>query len=191
MPVRSLNRVERHVGTVVHLALEELSGCRELPRKAGAPRRQRWQLELRRLGLWGGELERAADLVNRAVDNTLAPGNPGRWLLSAEHKAAHSEWALHRVDARGGIERLVIDRTFLDARSGERWLVDYKTGQPEAGESRAQFLARECSAYREQLLRYRDALHALGGETVRVALYFTAIGELQRLPDLDIAGDNS
>jgi ATP-dependent helicase/nuclease subunit A len=91
-----------------------------------------------------------------------------------------------RVDERGRIERLVIDRTFVDARTGERWLVDYKTGQPQAGESGAQFLARECSAHRGQLVRYRDAHSGLVGETVRVALYFTAIGHLQRMPELDL-----
>jgi ATP-dependent exoDNAse (exonuclease V) beta subunit len=59
--------------------------------------------------------------------------------------------------------------------------VDYKTSSPRVGETEADFLARESSAYREQLAAYREAVAALGPEPVRCALYFTALGRLHEL----------
>ena len=39
----------------------------------------------------------------------------------------------------------------------------------------------------EAVERYRDALHAIAPSSLRVALYFTRIGHLHRLHDLDLA----
>jgi ATP-dependent exoDNAse (exonuclease V) beta subunit len=125
--------------------------------------------------------------VDTSVKNALAVDGPGRWILSSAHPDARSEWALTRVDGEGRVEDIVIDRTFLDAATGERWLIDYKTGRPDSGEDLEQFLARESATYRPQMLRYRDTLRAIAPTVLRVALYFTAIGHLHRLHDLDLA----
>ena len=187
IPERRYNRLERHIGTVVHQALEELSRRTELPPAAGLEERQRWRAELCRLGLHGEALDVALDAVQTSVENALAENGPGRWILSPAHPEARSEWALTRVDGAGRMEDLVIDRTFLDAATGERWLIDYKSSRPESGESLERFLARESATYRPQMLRYRDALHAIAPSSLRVALYFTRIGHLHRLHDLDLA----
>ena len=172
---------------MVHLALEELSRRTALPAAVGEGERECWRLELRRLGLHGDALATALDSVATSVHNALAENGPGRWILSSAHPEARSEWPLTRVNGDGKIEDIVIDRTFLDAATGERWLIDYKTSRPESGESREQFLARETLTYRPQMLRYRDALRAISPAPLRVALYFTAIGHLHRLHDLDLA----
>lgn len=186
-PERRFNRLERHTGTVVHQALEELSRRPELPPVPGEEERLRWRAELCRLGLHGETLETAMRAVHISVENALAENGPGRWILSPAHPEARSEWALTRVDAEGNTEDMVIDRTFLDAATGERWLIDYKTSRPESGESLEQFLARESAAYRPQMLRYRDTLRAIASAPLRVALYFPTIGHLHRLHDLDLA----
>ena len=80
---------------------------------------------------------------------------------------------------------IVVDRTFVDAATGTRWLVDYKTSHPEADEALNAFLAREEVAYREQLTNYAAALRALWGESVTAALYFPG---LQYLHTVDVAG---
>ena len=51
------------------------------------------------------------------------------------------------------------------------------------------FLTRESATYRPQMLRYRDALHAIAPSLLRVALYFTRIGHLHRLPVQDDSVD--
>jgi ATP-dependent helicase/nuclease subunit A len=184
------NVVDRSVGTVVHLALEELSQCPQLPLTVKDHSRTRWRMALQREGLWGEALESAWKRVLTSVEQTLKEEGMGRWVLSNAHLEARSEWALTAVDLNGAAYDLIIDRTFIDASSGERWVVDYKNSLPLEGESLAVFAARESAVYGEQLRRYRDALYQLGSEPLRCALFFTALGHLHRLPDLDLPAIN-
>lgn len=187
VPIRAANLAERSVGTVVHLALEELSRRATLPEQVSERDRQRWRAQLARLGLWGEGLAAAAAEVEQSVVTTLAAGGAGRWVLSNGHRQARSEWALTSVDSEGAIRELVIDRTFIDSASGMRWLIDYKNSRPGPQQSLEDFLQAQAAEYREQLLRYRRILRELGREPLRGALYFTALGHLHHLPDLDLA----
>jgi ATP-dependent exoDNAse (exonuclease V) beta subunit len=180
IPPRELNRLERHVGTAVHLALEELSLRGTPPAQLDSADLARWGMALRRLGLSGEALARGETLVAQSLATTLAD-EKGRWILSDAHREARSEFGLTRPGPGERCIDLVIDRTFIDTNSGERWVVDYKTSSPQVGETEADFLARESSAYREQLAAYREAVAALGPEPVRCALYFTALGRLHEL----------
>jgi ATP-dependent exoDNAse (exonuclease V) beta subunit len=185
-PVRAANFQQRCVGTVVHLALDELSRLQELPTAIDRASSERWRHALAALGLWGADLEEACIAVQASLATTLEEGGRGRWILSSEHRAARSEWALTCVDASAGIKDLVIDRCFVDAASGERWLIDYKNSQPEPDQSFECFLATQEEAYREQLLRYRAALREIATEPLRCALYFTALGHFHHLAELDL-----
>ena len=180
IPVRALNRLERHVGTVVHLALEQLSLGDPLPASCQEQDLDRWKMALRRLGLCGESLQQAVDAVAHNVETTLA--DPlGRWILSDEHLSAHSEYAVSCTGKAGRVIDLVIDRTFVDRASGDCWIVDYKTSRPQPDDALQEFLAREAEHYREQLRSYRDALAQLGASTIRCALYFSAIGEFSEI----------
>ena len=178
--------VDRSVGTVVHLALEELSLMPQLPQTIDDRDKSRWRSALQGDGLWGDVLEDAWERVSNSVQKTLSEEGMGRWVLSAAHREARSEWALTTVDQNGRTVELVIDRSFIDTTTGERWLVDYKNSQPPAEESVDSFAARESAAYFEQLRLYRDALRHLGPEPLRCALFFTALGYLHRMPELDL-----
>jgi ATP-dependent helicase/nuclease subunit A len=187
IPARPGNFLERCVGTVVHQALDELSRARDLPWEVDPHQRRRWRAALARLGLWGEALESAQAAVEQALAATLADGGAGRWILAASHREARSEWALTRIDpATGRPGNLVIDRTFVAADTGIRWLVDYKNSRPEPAEPVEEFLDRQAQAYREQLLRYRQALREITAEPLRCALYFTALGRLYPVPELDL-----
>ncbi len=140
-------------------------------------------MALRRLGLAGEELERACAAVAASVGATLATER-GRWVLRSDHPQAVSEWALTAVDEEGRIADLIIDRSFICAQSGERWIVDYKNSAPEQGESKPAFFSREAERYLPQLRRYRDALLQLEDRTVRCALFFTALGHFYPLDEL-------
>ncbi|MEE4146087.1 MAG: UvrD-helicase domain-containing protein [Halieaceae bacterium] len=187
IPPRAENYLERCVGTVVHMALDELSRRDELPRSPERRDIARWRTALAALGLWGPALDQAQGALESALATTLAPEGEGRWILSNSHRQPRSEWALTRVDpASGRVEDLVIDRSFVDPSSDVRWLIDYKTSRPGPDETLEAFFIRQAEAYREQLLRYRNALRELGGEAIRCALYFTSVGQLYHMKELDL-----
>ncbi len=180
------NFVERCVGTVVHQALDELSRLGELPRETDRQQQRRWRAALARLGLWGEALELAQSGVEQALAATLQDA-AGRWLLRRDHPQARSEWVLTWMDAATGRPAdLVIDRSFIDAQTGIRWLVDYKTSRPEPAEPVAAFLVQQAQIHREQLLRYRQALREITAEPLRCALYFTALGRFYPVTELDL-----
>ena len=177
----ALNREQRHLGTMVHRALEELSLRRTLPREISAADWSRWRISLRDLGLSGVLLESACARLERCLRRTL--DDPvGRWLLAGNHIRARSEWAITWRDDEGRPRDLVVDRCFIDRDSGECWLVDYKTGEPAAGQALETFLNAQLEQYREQLQCYQQATQALEDRPVRCALYFPALGTLAELP---------
>jgi len=179
------NHVERSIGTVVHLAMEELSRRAELPAKPGARDRLRWAMALQQQGLWGIALHDALKVVVSAVAQALQSGHIGRWVLSSAHADAHSEWALSSVDSHGVINDIVIDRSFIDRETGQRWVIDYKHSRPARDESLGDFVVRESTNHLQQLRLYRDAVRQLGQEPLRCALFFTSLGCLHSVPELD------
>ena len=111
------------------------------------------------------------------INRVLADSN-GRWLLSSKHIDAHAELALYLPAER---RQLIIDRTFVDPITRCRWVVDYKSSQPEEGTSIDQFVCEEASKYREQLEHYRSAMIDFDGQQdittshTKIALYFPSI----------------
>ena len=186
VPRRAENHVERTIGTTVHLAMEEISRLASVPDAPSDKDVIRWRRALQSEGLWGDPLEAALMEVLNVVRGVLRDNPCGRWILSSEHAEAHSEWSLTTVTANGGIQDIVIDRSFVDRDTGVRWVIDYKNSRPLPGESTAAFTARESETYREQLLRYRDALQSVGHEPLCCALFFTAIGQFHHLVELDL-----
>ncbi|MGB7903737.1 MAG: PD-(D/E)XK nuclease family protein, partial [Steroidobacteraceae bacterium] len=161
----------RHVGTVVHRELQRFARAGgALPGdEAGRHAEQRrYAAELAELGVPYERRTAAAARVLEAVRRTLADER-GRWLLQAAHRAAQSELALTGV-TDAGLVSVVIDRTFVD-ETGVRWIVDYKTSSHE-GAGLDQFLDNERERYRGQLERYARLMRAMGGEPVRLGLYF-------------------
>jgi hypothetical protein len=165
--------------------MEELSRRLELPGKPGARDRLRWRMALQQRGLWGGALQNALKGVVSTVAQTLESGHIGRWVLSCEHVDAHSEWTLTSVDSHGVIKDVVIDRSFIDRDTGQRWVIDYKNSRPAHGEPLDVFLLRERANHLPQLRDYRDVVRKLGQEPLRCAIFFTSLGLLHRLPELD------
>jgi ATP-dependent exoDNAse (exonuclease V) beta subunit len=181
-PERPLNWLDRHVGTVVHLALELLSQKPELPPGVPESLVQPLEQKLKSLGVWGENIGRCMVRVMDAVERTLQDER-GRWILSCHHAEAASELCLSMA-AGSEVVDLVIDRTFVDSVSGVRWVVDYKSSAPAQGVTAETFAAEEAERYAEQLRGYRDAVSTLGPQPVRCALYFTSLGLFHPLTDL-------
>jgi ATP-dependent helicase/nuclease subunit A len=125
---------------------------------------------LRSEGVDDEQLRGAAGDVDRALRGLLADPR-GRWLFDPAHAEAASEWALAGVD-NGAIVHVTLDRTFV--ADGVRWIIDFKTGRHEGGDTEA-FLAREEDRYRAQLERYARIVRALEPRPIRLALYYPLV----------------
>ncbi len=163
----------RHVGTVVHAALQALGAAPDLPPRAWVESRAGlYREQLRRYGVPAGELERAAAVVVEALARTVGDDR-GCWILSREHRDAASELALTGI-VGGRLTSVVVDRSFVDTQ-GTRWVIDFKTSRHEGGRLE-QFLDQELERYRAQLETYAALARSLGPEPVRSALYFPLLG---------------
>ena len=167
-----VQQTARHVGTVVHAALQSFAACEALPqRPAIESRTAAYRAQLRRLGVPESELDAATARVIGALSATVEDER-GRWIL-ARHREAFSERALMGL-AEGRLRSVVIDRSFIDEQ-GARWVIDFKTSMHEGGSLEA-FLAREVQRYRPQLALYAALAGGLGPEPVRAGLYFPLLG---------------
>jgi ATP-dependent helicase/nuclease subunit A len=170
----------RHIGTVVHAALERFASDATLPSRADvAASRKSYGRQLFRLGVPEPQIPEAAAEVLEALERTLQDER-GRWILAVQHPEAQSELALTGI-AGGRLMSVSIDRSFVDAASGTRWVIDFKTGRHKGGDLEA-FLAGELERYRPQLESYAALARSLGPQPVRAALYFPLLGVFRELP---------
>ena len=172
------NRVERVIGVVAHRVLE-LAASETSLASAQDPRVQLWiDHNLSHYALTPKSAERAKTRISELAERALSC-ETGRWILGARTDA-RSELAISRVEA-GEVKNFVIDRTFLDEHEGVRWVIDYKTSEPMAGEPVADFEARESDTYREQLENYVELISEMEWTVeapIKAALYFPAIQHL-------------
>ena len=117
--------------------------------------------------------------MNRVLGDEM-----GRWVLSAHHHDARSELSLFVAETQ---KQLVVDRTFIDAKTGIRWIIDYKTSRPADDALLTDFFNEEAARYQDQLLRYQstmqryDQCHHPDVVDTRVALYFSALAKLHEV----------
>jgi ATP-dependent exoDNAse (exonuclease V) beta subunit len=189
-------RLERSVGVTVHEALRRLAQA-PLPENAAhyvASVEPSWSSRLLELGLEGTDRDAALATLRQQLLTTLADPD-ARWLLSADREASSEAPFTGVVD--GTLTNIVVDRTFLD-NAGDRWIIDFKSSQPRAGQDLDEFVAAQVRNHAAQLRRYRRVLGPLDRDAppgpspgprprqhrrprVRAALYFTALGRLVEL----------
>jgi ATP-dependent helicase/nuclease subunit A len=168
----------RHIGTVVHAALESYAAVSDLPTKAAIEAERDFYIyQLRRHGVPEGDLPRATSIVIEALTRTVSSAR-GRWIFAAEHHDARSEWALTGI-AAGRLTNVVIDRTFIDS-DGKRWVIDFKTSRHEGGGLDA-FLEQEMARYRAQLETYVALARGIDTTPVRAGLYFPLLDVFREL----------
>jgi ATP-dependent helicase/nuclease subunit A len=173
-----VGETSRHIGTVVHKALELFAAAKALPSpETIASRRDHLRMQLQRHGVPERDLDWAVRTVQEALIRTL-DDERGRWIFSPAHSQAKSELALTGV-ASGQLLNVIIDRTFVDA-NGTRWVIDFKTSRHEGSNLEA-FLAGELARYRPQLERNVALACSLGKEPVKAALYFPLLSRFCEL----------
>ncbi len=176
---RWASETARHIGTVVHRALERIAKSQQLPPPESVQRDlPRLRAELAALGVRGAELTAAVQTARVALENTLADPR-GQWILATSHREAHSELALSGLEG-DRVVNAIIDRTFID-RDGVRWVVDFKTSPHEGGDLYF-FLGEQLRRYSAQLQRYARLVRILGETRVRAGLYFPLLQAWREYP---------
>jgi hypothetical protein len=159
----------RCAGTCVHGWLLVLAG--QGPEGWGSQRvrelRPVFARQLLDLGIREAELDSGVDLVQQALQNTIAH-EVGRWILGPRREA-RNEYPMSGL-VQGEIVSVVMDRTFVD-ESGVRWIIDYKTSRHEGGDLSG-FLDREKLRYQAQMETYARLMRAREGRPIRLGLYF-------------------
>ena len=158
----------RHVGTVTHRLLERIA--RDGVDAWSADRIRRLRPVLGTLlaceGVPASMIEAACERVTSGLTRTLSDPR-GRWVLG-HHADARSELAVSGV-IDGEVRHLPIERTFIDD-DGVRWIVDFKTSEPDSMEA-------ERREYQAQLAGYATLLERMEGRGLRVGLYFPMTGQ--------------
>ncbi|WOJ94138.1 UvrD-helicase domain-containing protein [Congregibacter variabilis] len=171
----SQNYSARAFGTAVHRCLEALVYRDQLPEQCDSALSALLRVALLDAGVDSSSLGQMETQGRAMIDRVLA--DPwAQWMLSPERPERAAELAL-TTSGEGGAQQLVLDYSFVDEARQERWVVDYKTSTPTAGQSLEQFFAAELACYAPQLAAYAEALAARFSEPVRSALYFPALGK--------------
>ena len=162
--------VAKHIGTVTHLLLQLMAeeGGAAWSAADVAASRGFIEGELRARGLASAALPAATARCVEALTTTLN-STRGRWLLSADHHEAASEYRLSGL-LDGALTQAVIDRTFVTPQ-GVRWIIDFKTGEHLGGSPEA-FMDSEVVRYQPQLARYAKMFSQLDSRPIYLALYF-------------------
>jgi ATP-dependent exoDNAse (exonuclease V) beta subunit len=171
-----LGTIETHIGILAHRYVELIA---DQGLQSWSPKRvqdlqsamRRW---LQQQGYGQKEAEQGAAKMAAALSVTLT-SEQGRWVLQTRDSAA-SELAVATA-ANDSIATHVIDRTFVE--NGERWIIDYKSAQLDAGLAEAA-LSQQAENYRSQLERYA-AVFMEQGLPIRKAVFFLALGKLVEL----------
>ncbi|MFN3629870.1 MAG: hypothetical protein ACK4XK_07410, partial [Casimicrobiaceae bacterium] len=123
----------------------------------------------------GVPADEACPLAQRLIDHLdrLSRESP-HWafVFSPDHLEAGSEVNL----VHAGVA-LRVDRTFV-TRDGERWIIDFKFGEPPSGVDLDSWLASWTQSHQAQLERYRQAFLALDKRSVRAAVYAIWLDQL-------------
>jgi ATP-dependent exoDNAse (exonuclease V) beta subunit len=176
----------RHVGTVVHAALQRIGqdGAERWDAAKVGANREVYRIALANLGTPPQELDSAVVRVEQALSQTLASSR-GQWIL-ASRSGAQCEYPVAGI-LDGDIVHGAVDRTFVDEH-GVCWIVDYKTSDHQGG-GLDYFLDEEQRRYRGQLERYAK-LVATTGSAVRLGLYFPLLDGWREWPAAGDEGGN-
>ncbi|MGS2723839.1 UvrD-helicase domain-containing protein [Porticoccus sp. GXU_MW_L64] len=170
----------RHIGTVLHRTLQQVAteGTAQWSQARIDQQQRYWQVQLQQLGAPPDTLPAAINQLATALTNSLND-NRGLWILDNRHQDSQCELALGYSNSHNH-RQAVIDRTFI--ADGQRWIVDYKSAQPAAGQSLEEFGQQQTRHYHQQLQHYGELFAAMEDLPVRLALYFPLVPCWVELP---------
>ncbi len=174
-------RLARHTGTVIHNALQAIVENKLVTSTSCITANEFidkqhhfWKIQLQQLGWSGDNLNRALQKIASTITTGLNSAK-GRWLLNSDHEQSACELSLMQKDKQD-VRESIIDRTFI--AGGVRWIVDYKSSEPEAGQTLEDFFAQEMLIYKGQLQRYEKLMATMEILPIKTALYMVSFGQL-------------
>ncbi len=165
-------RTEVLLGNLVHRALAWVADTNPASLANLQPHLERWCNEM---AAPPTDIELLCAHAVDHIERTLADSD-GAWILGATGVA---ETPLTGV-VDGAPRNVVLDRMFVD--NGTRWIIDYKTAAPDPDLSVPDFVKHEVARYTPQLRTYGAIVSRIYPEPVGLAIYFTALGQLARVP---------
>ena len=172
----SLNSIPRHVGTLVHQILQDMCdyGVARWSETHIEKNKSFWRARLMTLGVSSTEVSEAAGQVEKIVAMIKTDKNI-QWMFDSRHPEKKREFPL-TLKSKSGFVQLVVD-LLIQKDDGETWIIDFKTSQPEGGQTLETFIELEKQRYMASLDQYHHAVVALGYRNVKSALYFPLIQE--------------
>jgi ATP-dependent exoDNAse (exonuclease V) beta subunit len=167
-----LDQSQDKTGQFIHQLLAAITeqGIDQWPAdKLLAPYQPLWRQGLQQLGVSDQLLTAALSQVEQAIRCSLQDDR-GRWLLDNRHQDSECEYEI-TLFRHNKVQRLRLDRTFID-QQGKRWIIDYKTSTPNAGQKLPNFLEQQQAEHRLQLMNYREAISKIEQRPTGLALYF-------------------
>jgi ATP-dependent exoDNAse (exonuclease V) beta subunit len=119
--------------------------------------------------------EKAIAFIHASVRRTLETPSLA-WIFDDQYLDSECELELSRLQS-GQLRNFIIDRTFID-QNDVRWVIDYKTSTPSAGQTIDSFVAEQRENYRSQLDSYRSLFSYMESRPIRTGLLLTAIPAL-------------
>ncbi len=157
------------IGTIIHEILQAIA-TKQMDVKDIS--QQQMISRLLSLAILPSDIPDCLSIIEKAILNTLLDSR-GQWILSHEHHDARCEWALTSVH-HDELQHIIIDRSFIDENK-VRWIIDYKTSQPNENESLEIFFEKEKAQYKEKLQLYAESIQKMENNPIRIGLYFPLV----------------
>lgn len=164
-------RWQRILGIVLHRLLKNLT-LQDIKNFGEASFRKEkllWKNLLLRESLPLSNLNEALELIKKSLIY-LNEDKRAHWIFDDQHQDLKTEFDITAF-VEGQYRNYIIDRTFIDSE-GIRWIIDFKTAQPEAHESHNVFLEKQFLLYEAQLKNYAKLMQDLDKRKIRLGLYF-------------------
>lgn len=175
-----LQREKRYFGQVLHAALQHITetGYTRWDENRIVLHKPFWANEFIRLGL---SLSKSTEYADRISSIILSMKNSrtASWLLNHSHIDSECELSVYSM-VNGIVKERIIDRTFVDRETNIRWIIDYKSSEPDADQDLDAFIMQEVDRYRDQLKAY-ESYFMEKSEPICSALYFPALDILKKI----------
>lgn len=170
------NQLQIEIGNLVHEALQNFLSNRQLmetDRLEGL--RRYWRRQLQRFSFEDDEIETALSRIERSLKQTLDAEDLA-WVFDNDYETSAAELAMQSL-GNGILHTHILDRSFVD-KQGIRWIIDYKSAEPLAGQSIEDFIDEQKALYAAQLDRYKSLFQQESNKGVKTALLFTGLPRL-------------
>ena len=97
------------------------------------------------------------------------------WIFDDSNNTSQSELEIC-WSQNGKIRRYIIDRTLIDHK-GVRWIIDFKTGDPQK-KSINEFIRLQRELHAPQLQRYHEVFKKIEDRRTKIAILLTSINQL-------------